>query len=71
MLLKDSEFILITFFDKSIRFWMAMWCQTAPSGFELWVLDGPPWLKTVGFCDLLGTLYAPVSKIPPIKSVKK
>ena len=30
---------------------------------EHWVLDGPPWPKMVGFCDLLGTPYAPVSKI--------
>ena len=26
------------------------------------ILDGPPWPKTVGSCDLLGTPYAPVSK---------
>ena len=37
-------------------------------GFEHWVLYGPLWPKKVGFCDLLGTPYAPVSKIPPVKS---
>ena len=30
--------------------------------------DEPLWPKTVGFCDLLGTPYAPVSKIPSVKS---
>jgi hypothetical protein len=35
--------------------------------FEYWVLDGLPWPKMVGFCDLLGTLYSPVSKIPSVK----
>ena len=24
-------------------------------------------IKTIGFCDLLGTPYAPVSKIPSVK----
>ena len=38
------------------------WCQWhAQLRFEYWVLDRPQ-SKTVGFCDLLGTLYAPVSK---------
>ena len=32
-----------------------------------WVLDEQPWPKTVEFCDLLGTVYAPVSKIPSVK----
>ena len=42
------------------------WCQRhAQLGFEHWVLDGP---QTVGFCDLLGTPYAPVSKIPSVKA---
>ena len=31
------------------------------------ILDGPPWFKTVGVFDLLGTTYAPVSKIPSVK----
>ena len=39
----------------------------AQLGFENWVLDGPPCPKMVGFCDLLGTPYAPVSKIPSVK----
>ena len=43
------------------------WCQQhAQLGYEHWVLDGPPISKTVGFCDLLGTPYAPVSEIPNI-----
>ena len=53
----------------------SFWCQTdgaigmptAQLGFEHWALDGPSSPKTVGFCDLLGTPYAPVSKIPPVK----
>ena len=41
------------------------WCQHhVQPGFEHWVLDGLPCPKTVEFCDLFGTLYAPVSKIP-------
>ena len=39
----------------------------AQLGFEHWVLDGSPSPKMVGFCDLLGTPYAPVSKIAPVK----
>ena len=35
-----------------------------------WVLNGPPWPKTNGFCDLLGTPYAPVSNIPYDKNIK-
>ena len=38
----------------------------AQLGFEHWVLDGP---KMVGFCDLLGTPYAPVSKIPYVNGI--
>ena len=39
------------------------WCQRhAQLGFEHWVLEGPLWSKTVGFCDLHGNPYAPVSK---------
>ena len=41
----------------------------AQLGFEHWVLDEPPWPKTVEFCDLLGTAYAPVSKIPSVKFI--
>ena len=45
------------------------WCQWhAQLEFEHWVLDEPPWPKMVNFCDLLGTAYAPVSKIPSVKS---
>ena len=36
-----------------------IWCGVSGN----WLLDGPPWPKMVGFCDLLGTLYAPVLKI--------
>ena len=44
-------------------------CQLhAQLGVKHWVLDTPPWTKTFGFCDLLGTLYAPVSKIPSVKN---
>ena len=44
------------------------WCQQhAQLGVEHWVLDGPPLPKMVEFCDLLGTPYAPVSKIPSVK----
>ena len=44
------------------------WSQRhAQLRFENWVLDGPPRTKTVGFCDLLGTPHAPVSKIPSVK----
>ena len=32
-----------------------------------WVLDEPSWPKMVVICDLLGTMYAPVSKIPSVK----
>ena len=39
----------------------------AQLGFELWVKVGPPWPKTIGFCDLLGAPYAPVSKISSVK----
>ena len=31
------------------------------------VLDDPSWPKMVGICDLLGTTYTPVSKIPSVK----
>ena len=33
-------------------------------------LDGPPWPKTDGFCNLLGTPYAPVSKKLSVKLLK-
>ena len=43
-------------------------CQRhARLGFEHWV-HTRSWPKMVGFCDLLGTPYAPVSKIPSVKS---
>ena len=32
-------------------------------GCDHWALAGPPWSKTVGLCDILGTLYALVSRI--------
>ena len=41
----------------------------AQLGFEHWVLDEPFGPKTVEFCDLLGTPYAPVSKIPSVKGI--
>ena len=51
------------------------WCQTdganiMPSwGLNIvYKMDQPRWRKSVGFCDLLGTPYAPVSKIPPVKN---
>ena len=41
------------------------WCQRhVQLGFEHWELHGPPWPKMVGFCDLHGTPYVSVSKIP-------
>ena len=44
------------------------WCQWhAQLGFKHWVLVVPPLSQTVGFCDLLGTPYAPVSKLPSVK----
>ena len=39
-------------------------------GFEDWVLDGPPGPKMVEFCVLLGTPYAPVSKIPSVNNFR-
>ena len=49
--------------------WPMVWRQLhAQLEFEHWVPDGPPWPKTVGFCDLLGTPYAPGSKIPSVNS---
>ncbi len=40
---------------------------------RVWTLGTiwPPWPKTVGFCDLLGTPYAPVSKIPSVKILEE
>ena len=45
--------------------------QKLQLGFEDWVLDGPPGPKMVGFCVLLGTPYAPVSKTPSVKAHAK
>ena len=41
------------------------WCQT--DGANDMLLDGP---KTIRFCDLLGTLNAPVSKILFVKGLQ-
>ena len=49
--------------------WMVPIQWHAQLGCEHWALQGPPWSKTVGFCDLLGTSYAPVSKILSVKSI--
>ena len=43
--------------------WQHIALRHAQPECEHWVIDGSPWPKTVGFCDLLGTPYAPVSKI--------
>ena len=41
----------------------------AQLGCEHWLLDGTPWPKTVGFCDLLGTSYAPDSEILSVNDI--
>ena len=41
----------------------------AQLGFEHWVLEKPSRPKTVEFCDLLGTAYATVSKIPSVNGM--
>ena len=47
--------------------WRELCQRHAQLGFEYRLLDGPPWPTTIELSDLLGTLYAPVSKIPSVK----
>ena len=73
--------LYINNFYKSFHWWfgnLAMdgscWCwmngTNSPALLEFdhyWVLDWTPWSKMIRFYDLLGTSYAPVSKILSIK----